>query len=633
MKKQHLVGVLCLFIILVFNAGNVGAQEGVNKYLRYDATLTVQQNSGITVEEIHQAALVNGATVYRAVIPTDKLETISNIQVLEVNPDGGQRGYVQADTQEPFTFQVLNGEDTQTIILHFPPNSVASTTFVLRYFVTGGVRFYDTGDKLDWRPFGTSAPANIDSSTTTINLPDGFSQEQLTQSSSGVSTEKFTPEANRAIFKATSVSSGDDLEISLGFPHGVIQGTPPSWQQTQDMLDQWTPILVWGSVILALLILLLGPLAVYGWWYMSIRVAPDPAKVKKVPKYVKTPPTKLSPAAAGVLLSGKSEPRHIMATLLDLAARGALNVYPEAEEDNESFMPEEASDKKEPTFNLYGVDQEKAVRSYEATLYAKIFGYQSARTRNLADVRQTVYMGIPEMKGQIDAEIAKAGYLSDNADTLKRQYAAFGGAAILFSIVLALFSALIFSQFTYLVVCPCLSFVVVDTVFIFAGFAAPKRTKKGATVAAGWEAFERYLKELDTKEAAKTRPRFARLLPYATAFGLEKEFIQKYTKAKTPVPKWWSIPAKKLPNVGHEDAHAWVSAGDMSAGAQQPQAEQAKPKGGIRRLGDFEDNAGQGNLLKDIQPEFMAFLNASRDVFSKSPPIDDEEEFDFEALG
>jgi len=175
--------------------------------------------------------------------------------------------------------------------------------------------------------------------------------------------------------------------------------------------------------------------------------------------------------------------------------------------------------------------------------------------------------------------------------------------------------------------------VVVGMVFIVAGFAAPKRIKKGATVAVSWEAFERYLKEMNTKEAAKTRPIFARLLPYATAFGLEKEFVQKYAAAKTPAPKWWSIPAKKLPNIGHEDAHAWVSAGDMSAGAQQSQAEQAKPKGGIKRLGDSEENENRGNLLKDIQPEFVAFLNASRDVFSKSPPIDSEEEFDFEALG
>ena len=198
---------------------------------------------------------------------------------------------------------------------------------------------------------------------------------------------------------------------------------------------------------------------------------------------------------------------------------------------------------------------------------------------------------------------------------------------------MALFGAFVFSQFTILVVCPCLSLMAVGAVFIFAGFAAPNKTKKGATVAVQWEAFERYLKELNTKEAAKTRPRFARLLPYAVAFGIEKEFVQKFSAAKTPVPKWWSIPGKKLPDVGQEGAHAWVSAGDMSAGVQPTEPKKAKPTGVIRRLGESGENPDQGDLLEGILPVFMVFLNKGKEVFSKSPPIEEEEEFDFDVLG
>ncbi len=625
--KIRLVGPLLLLLLLVLSFGNVTAQEGVNQWLRYDVNLNLQQNSGLAVEEINQVALDSGVSSFTKVIPTGKLEAVDNIQVLELSSGGGQRGYVKADTEDPYTFQVMPAGDETTVTLYFPPNTAASTTLVIRYFVTGAVRFYESGDKLDWRPYGTGTTAPVESSTITISLPSGlFTPEQITQSSVGVSTDKFVPDGHRAIFQATGIPSGGELEVTLTLPHEVIQGAAPAWQVRADSLEFWTPVLKWVSVIFGLLILIFGPLAAYGWWYARLRVIPG----GKAAKYVKSPPGNLPPAMAGVLLDGYCTPRHLMATLLDLGYRGALHAYPGQDSGDADYMvvlDEEETAEEDVSFDLYGADQSKASRPFEEALYTKIFGFQGGYKRNIADIKNLVFMSVPEMKNQVDAEAAKAGFFPDAPNRVRQQYLAFGGAAIILSLILGLLAAAIFSSFTLLVICPFLGIVVAAAAFIVVGFAAPRRTEKGEKLAFRWTAFKRYLKDLNVKEAEKSPMRFSRLLPYAVAFGVDKGLVEKFARAKSPAPKWWSIPPQKAPDVGRQGAQSWVGAGQM---AEASQATPGMPKKRIRRLGD--EVAEQQKLLADIQPVFEKFLHDGFELFSKAPGIDEDEEIDFDSL-
>jgi hypothetical protein len=613
-----------LLILLWVGYGQVAAQEGVVKWLRYDVNVTIQENSGLVVEEIQEVALASGVTTFKRAIPTDKLQEINVIEILEINPNRGQRSYQSADTGAEYTFRVISEANQQIIQLHFPPNNIPTTKFILKYFVIGGLSFYDEGDRLEWKPFGNETLAPIDTSTIAIRLPAEFVDQDVVRDSAGVETNTSFSEGTQIRFDARNIAARAPLEVSVKFPHGVVQGSPPPWQQEADAFVFWTPTLRWGSVILGLVFLLFGPLIVYGWWFMRIRISPG--DVGKVPRYIKSPPSDLSPAVAGVLLDGKAEPRHIMATLVDMAQRGVLKVDSLTDED--SFLPEE--EKAEPDFNLYGVAPKKATRPYEATLYGKIFGYTGAKRRQLSNIRRTLFMSAPELKNQIDLEIAQAGYFFEGREAVRRQYAAFGGAGIVMSIILALLTGLVLAKFTYLVVCPFLGIMVGAISLIFAGFSAPTKTEAGAREAVQWEAFRRYLKDISIKEAAKYRHRFAQLSPYAIAFGLEKNFVEKYAAANAPTPKWWGKPQEKLTNVSHSQAHAWVSATEMS----QPATSEPKPppKSVIRRLSQSTEEASEGTLLKHILPTFQAFLNAGHDIFSKAPPVEAEGETNFESL-
>jgi hypothetical protein len=278
---------------------------------------------------------------------------------------------------------------------------------------------------------------------------------------------------------------------------------------------------------------------------------------------------------------------------------------------------------------LYNVDQEKATQPYEAMLYGKIFGYLGARKRELHQVRRTVYMATPELKNQLELEIGKAGYFTENSKALHRQYAAFGGAGVMMSLVLGLLAVVLLAKFTYLVVAPFISLAVVAAAFGAIGFAAPKRTKAGQKEVVRWQAFKHYLSKLDAAGAATAKDNFANLLPYAVAFGLEKKFVEAFVAAGAPVPTWWSIPEEKVPDISHEKAYAWVSNNFMEA-APPVRPEKGRTKSVIRRLGTAKEG---GDLLKDIQPVFTAFLAAGFEAFSKTPLLSEDEEPDFEALG
>ncbi len=616
--------IVIFLLTLLLSPGEVLAQqEGVAKWLRYVSNITIQQNSGIAVEEIQEVVLSQGTTTFSREIPTDKIEDISNVAVLEINPRAGQRTYQMADTKAEYTFEVISEGNRRVIQLYFPPNSTSSTTFVIRYFVVGGLSFYDDGDRFEWQPFGSRTIAPVDTSNTVITLPGQFSEDQVVRSSSGLdNVNSYFSEGDKITFVAGNIPNGSYHEVLVVFPHGVVEGSPPEWQHLAD----WTPILRWGSILLGLVFMFLSLLAVVGWWFLRVRVSPS--STVKVPKYLKSPPSNVSPAVAGALLDGKVNPRQLMATMVAMADHGILNVEG-TKKDPDSLLPDD-EETEQPIFNLYAVDQSEATNAYEETLYGKLFGYAGGRRRQLSAIRETLFMSVPELKKQIEFEIAREGYFVENIGGIRRQYLAFGGAGLIMTLVLAVLTSVLLSRYTYLGGCIFTGMACGAVALMGVGFVLPKRSELGATEAVRWEAFRRYLKDMNTKYAAKIRSEFSQLLPYAVSFGIEEEFVEKFAAASTPTPKWWGKPEEKRPDVGHDQAHAWVSSSYMEA-TPEPGSENPA-KGAIRRLGRSGGSAQAGTLLKHIKPTFLAFLNAGHEVFAKAPPLDETQEVDFEKL-
>jgi hypothetical protein len=67
------------------------------------------------------------------------------------------------------------------------------------------------------------------------------------------------------------------------------------------------------------------------------------------------------------------------------------------------------------------------------------------------------------------------------------------------------------------------------------------RTRAGAERAARWQAFAKWLKELHEINPAEAKAQLEAYLPYAIAFGIEKEFMARWLAIApdTPPPSWY----------------------------------------------------------------------------------------------
>ena len=178
----------------------------------------------------------------------------------------------------------------------------------------------------------SDAPARIDSSRTTITLPEGVYPQRFT------GTDDYLVEAylndvatadvqitvsddERTITYETlrGLMPGQNLDVRVQFPHGLLPVATPEWQAAEQRDD----VVGLGVLALSLLLLVGGPLGVLLLWYLRGR---DPQLGIVVPDYVSDPPDALPPAIVGALIDEKVDMQDIISTLIDLAHRGYLTM-------------------------------------------------------------------------------------------------------------------------------------------------------------------------------------------------------------------------------------------------------------------------------------------------------------------
>ena len=76
--------------------------------------------------------------------------------------------------------------------------------------------------------------------------------------------------------------------------------------------------------------------------------------------------------------------------------------------------------------------------------------------------------------------------------------------------------------------------------------AMPRKSDAGSEVAARWKAFSEYLRNIDKyTDVAAQKEIWDRWLPYAIAFGIDKDYIRKFESVDAPAPGWY-IPSPTL---------------------------------------------------------------------------------------
>ncbi|NIV29864.1 MAG: DUF2207 domain-containing protein, partial [Anaerolineae bacterium] len=322
MHRLYRILLLALLVALAIT-GVAYAQSKSLYWERFDVNITVLPNGDFVVEEVQEITFTSGEFHfgYRN-IPMGRLGDITDVQVWE-----GSRQYEPGDGGD-YTFSTSVEGGDLVINWYFPYTSNSSHTYTLRYTVQGGLRYYEGGDQLYWVAVYPDRSFPVDESTVTVELPEGATADPV--AAYGVDAEIAGQGSRTVVFTAQEpLDPGQELEVRVQFPSGIVGGTKADWQATYDRKAEWEesyqPLVDLGLGLLGALLLIGGPLLVLLVWYLRGR---DP-KVALPASYLTEPPSDDPPGVAGTLVDEKADMQDVIATLVDLARRGYLTIEEE----------------------------------------------------------------------------------------------------------------------------------------------------------------------------------------------------------------------------------------------------------------------------------------------------------------
>lgn len=228
---------LVLFLLLAGLAPAALAQTKTFHWTQWDIDVVLQPDGRLAVTET-QTLDFSGAPFtfgYRS-IPVGRAgnnDGISNVSVRE-----GDQIFTESSSNAPGTFEVVDQGDETRINWYFDP-ALGEHTYTFSYIIDGAVRVgtseEGSGDQIFWTVIPSDAPARIDSSRTTITLPEGVYPQRYTD------TNDFLVEAYVADYTTPDVAitvsddervityemlrplmPGEALDVRVQFPHGLL---------------------------------------------------------------------------------------------------------------------------------------------------------------------------------------------------------------------------------------------------------------------------------------------------------------------------------------------------------------------------------------------------------------------------
>ena len=524
---------LALLLVTLFTPGSVMAQTKSFYWERFDVEITLLENGDMVIEET-QVLNFSGEpfTFGYGSILTGSVGNNDNITDIQLRE--GDLNYVESSSNAPGTFEVDKSRDSVRIDWYFEP-ALGQRTYTFSYVVQGGVIVGSldegSGDQIFWKAIPSDHPGRIQNSTVTIRLPEGvepqrylddgtYLVEGLAAGDSNLVETQVSDNGRIITYKLTQpLLTGQALEVRVQFPHGLLDIPTPDWQQRQQNSDVYALI----GIVLSALVMLGGPLAVLALWYVRGR---DPDTGLIVPEYIAEPPSSLPPAVVGTLVDEKADMRDIVSTLVDLAQRGYISIS-ENRAKNHTFTLENES--------------RAGLRPYESQFLKDIFGRK--KERKLSELRYKFANKLPALRKMLYEELISEGLVDRSPEKVRTSYVVWASLIFVVAVIAFIALAAILPEETAFVSCCATGALLVTAVFLgVVGRHMPNKTAKGTDEKAKWDAFRKYLQNIEEYQEIETAGDiFEKYLPYATAFGLDRSWIRKFSGVpRTPVPLWYT---------------------------------------------------------------------------------------------
>lgn len=523
-------------VVGVGSASAAGAGSGQQvRYGRFDVEIAIDAGGNFRVTETQEVVFISGS--FTRASRTIGLTRVADIRDVVVSEGGTAYTSTREATRQPGSYTTRRADNALTVEWFFPATAGARRTFVLAYTVVGGLRINPDVDVLDWVALRPDLPADADAATVTVRLPADVERARLQIDSRGAGAQASVPDGRTVRFAAGAVTRGAGLEVKVAFPHGLVSAAPPQWQtefeQSEAARQRQAAVRDLLNVILLGLgvgILVFGSLGLYFLWYLRGR----DRYTGLVAEYLREPPSDLGPGPAGTLLDEQANFHDVLAAFVDLGRRGVLRI---TETQTPGFLGTGLGGGHDFTVEL--LDADAPLTDFERTLIATLFLGDETQTQ-LSAAKTRFTAAIPRFEEALYQEVVARGYFARSPETTRQRYRRLGTLLIVSAVAGWIVLLFAFGNTASWQIVPAIALAIIGLVLRSLARAMPVKTPKGAEEAAKWNAFRRYLGNLERyDDVADAKGIFERYLPYATAFGLEKSWVQKFATVDTPAPTWY----------------------------------------------------------------------------------------------
>lgn len=353
------------------------------------------------------------------------------------------------------------------------------------------------------------------------DLPEG--QRRLIGAHGATVKPSYFQDSQTLVLPAVNLEPSAILTVLIQFPQGYLSmGAGSAVERKVLSLS--------GVVWLALsIVLLLVALLIFFYIYEKSTAG----KNVKPPTYMfEKPPLAMSPALVGVLMHGRIRSKEILATVVDLAGRGALGL--EDRNGELVIFKKQLRDKA-----LW-----QTLRPYERYLVDEFFGNKS--TLSTVDEfrertgKELFSKRVTQIYSQIYQEATNLGLFEQNPAKVHLKYKIYSMGMFLVSLMGFLYAALVAPDPKFVLIFWVGMLGISTLASIFAARIST-RTLLGRQHLEKWLAYRNFLaigRSIGTQ--ATLGSEFEQYLPYAIAMDVELEWANRFSESDFRLPGWYS---------------------------------------------------------------------------------------------
>jgi hypothetical protein len=402
--------------------------------------------------------------------------------------------------------------------------------FRIEYEILKAVHFVNGNPQLFVNVTGEQCPFPIQKATVTVTFPKGTDMNRVKSSSfvgtNGTNKAGATQRAGGTVqIAAQNLKPAQGLTIVVDMPRGSV--VPHSVLYDAVLYLQR----FYQSLVLPVATMIL----LSAWWWIYGR---DPG-AKKNESTGWFPPDYITPAEAGTLIDESCDLKDLVSTLIDLAARGFINIR---------VLPYNGFlylDNKDYEFTLLKSAKDRELKPHEQLFLIALFGGLSTTTY-ISAVKGNFVEYLPALKRRVYSGLVTDGLFARDPEIDRKNFLSAGAAIITVGI-----SLMVISTYHAGGQATSIGTVLSGLVVLLAASAMPRRTSKGVTALAQLRRFQRMIVFGDKKElqkVAKETPEvFDKFLSYAIVLGLSDRWAAIFADTVREYPEWYQIDRSLTP--------------------------------------------------------------------------------------